>query len=386
MIQQANPTIFTTIFSIASGDVVPGTNILLSNYRFGIDPLPTIPPPATRLGAGNTGRLMDPGYRNPYTQQWNLGYAFELNKYSVIEVDYVHVLALHESKTVNINPTRALFLDASGNEVTSRPLTAALTAAGFPALGRIDLEESSGRSRYDGMNVSYRRRLHNNFTVNATYTLARGTAYNGNAAAFRNRAFNPFAIFDPRESGPVPNDTTHRFSLSGIINLPGGLQLAPIVQAESARAYTSGYGGSVDILGVGSGRGTSHAIVFTSDPNNLTATLASFGDPGASNANRQKYRACLRSGQCTYVPFDNLRGQPFFDVDLRVTKQFKFKESMTLTPFFQMFDLTNRANFGNNYVTDVRQASFGKPNAFITPAGNILPHAFAGEIGVRFAF
>jgi hypothetical protein len=386
MIQQANPTIFTTIFSIASGDVVPGTNILLSNYRFGVDPLPTIPPPATRLAAGNTGRIMDPDYRNPYTQQWNLGYAFQFNNYSVLEVDYVHVLALHESKTVNINPTRALFLDAAGNEITSRPLTAAFAAAGLPALGRVDLETSTGRSRYDGLNITYRRRLHQGFTINSTYTLSRALAYNGNAAAFRNRAWNPFDIFAKEELGPVPNDTRHRFSMSGVFMLPGGIQLSPIVQAESARAYTSGYGGSVDILGSGSGRGTSHVVVFTSDPNNLTATLTAFGDPGASNANRQKYRACLRGGQCTFVPFDNLRGQPFFDVDLRISKNFKFKETMNLSPFFQMFDLTNRANFGNNYVTDVRQASFGHPNAFITPAGNILPHAFAGEVGVRFSF
>jgi hypothetical protein len=81
-----------------------------------------------------------------------------------------------------------------------------------------------------------------------------------------------------------------------------------------------------------------------------------------------------------------VRGQPFFNVDLRVSKNFRFRESINLTTFFQMFDLTNRANFGNNYVTDVRLATFGTPNAFITPSGNILPHSFAGEFGVRFAF
>src|SRR6059036_4036126 len=37
---------------------------------------------------------MDPSYRNPYTQQWNIGYAHQLNSYSVLEVDFVHVLAL----------------------------------------------------------------------------------------------------------------------------------------------------------------------------------------------------------------------------------------------------------------------------------------------------
>src|SRR5213078_249388 len=105
-----------------------------------------------------------------------LGYAWQFNSYSVLEVDYTHVLALHESKTININPTRRLFLDGSGNEITSRPLDAAFAAKGLPVLGRIDLEASVGRSRYDGMNVSYRRRLHDNFTVNATYTLSKAQA------------------------------------------------------------------------------------------------------------------------------------------------------------------------------------------------------------------
>jgi Carboxypeptidase regulatory-like domain/TonB dependent receptor len=385
MIQQARPTIFQTAFSIASGDLVPGTAILLSNWRFGVDPLPTIPPPSANPVAGATGRIMDPDYRNPYTQQWNIGYSYQFNQYSVLEVDYTHVLALHESKTVNINPTRRLFLDGSGNEITSRPLTAALTAAGQVAFGRIDLEASVGRARYDGLNIGYKRRLHNNFTVNANYTWSRALAYNGNAAAFRNRAWNPFDLFAPYEIGPVPNDTTHRFSASAVFNLPWGLQLAPIMQIESARAYTAGYGGSVDVLGSGSGRGTSHVMVFTASPNDLTATLTSFGDPSVA-ANAVKYRNCFRAGQCTFAPFDNLRGQPFFQLDARISKNFKFKEHYVITPLLQVFDLTNRANYGNNFLGDVRQPNFGKPQGFITPAGVIVPHALSAELGVKFTF
>jgi hypothetical protein len=385
MIQQANPTIFATAFSIASGDLVPGTNILLSNWRFGVDPLPTIPAPSTQIGAGATGRVMDPDYRNPYTQQWNLGYAWQFNSYSVLEVDYTHVLALHESKTININPTRRLFLDGTGAEITSRPLTAALTGAGQVALGRIDLEESVGRSRYDGINISYRRRLYRRFTVNATYTLSRALAYNGNAAAFRNRAWNPFDVFAKYEIGPVPNDTRHRFSMSSVVNLPMGFQFAPIVQWESPRAYTAGYGAAVDVLGVGSGRGTSHVMVFTSSPSDLTATLTSFGDPSVA-ANAVKYRDCFRTGKCTFAPFDNLRGQPFFQLDARISKNFKIKERYTITVLFQMFDLTNRANFGNNFDGDIRQTTYQKPLGFITPGGVIVPHQFSGEFGVKFTF
>ena len=409
MIQQARPTIFQTAFSISSGDIVPGTGILLSNWRFGVDPLPTIPPPSTQPVAGATGRIMDPDYQNPYTQQWNLGYSWQFNSYSAIEVDFTHILALHESKTVNINPTRRLFCANGGNvcglgagdpvgsaaEITSRPLAAALSAAGQVAFGRIDLEASVGRSRYDGMNVSYRRRLHDHFTINATYTLSWAKAFNGNAAAFRNRAWNPFNYFADEEYGPVPNDTRHRFSASGVINLPGGFQIAPIMQIESARAYTAGTGGSVDVLGSGSGRGTSHVTVFTASPNDLKATLTAFGDPagtfvnpsnGLTISNAVKYRNCLRSGACAFAKFDNLRGQPYFQLDTRISKNIRFKEHQNLTLLFQMFDLTNRSNYGNNFVGDVRQATFGKPNGFITPAGVIVPHAFSGEIGVKYSF
>ncbi|MDQ5846939.1 MAG: carboxypeptidase regulatory-like domain-containing protein, partial [Acidobacteriota bacterium] len=91
MIQQINPTIFAGVFSLGPNDVVPGTGIVLNQWRFGVDPFPTIPPPQTQLAAGNTGRIMDPDYENPSTQQWNIGYAWQLNSYSVLEFEYTHI-------------------------------------------------------------------------------------------------------------------------------------------------------------------------------------------------------------------------------------------------------------------------------------------------------
>jgi hypothetical protein len=385
MIQQINPTIFAGVFSLGPNDVVPGTSIVLNQWRFGIDPFPTIPPPQTQLAAGNTGRIMDPDYEDPFTQQWNVGYAWQLNSYSVLEFEYTHILGLHESKTLNINPTRRIFLDGAGNEITTRTLAAQFAAAGQPALGRIDLEASVGRSRYDGMNISYRRRLHDGVTVNATYTLSSARAYNGNSAAFRNRAWDPFNYFNSSEYGPTPNDSRHRISMGSVFNLPGGFQVAPIMQWETGRPYTAGYGAAVDILGVGAGRGTSHVVVFTATPNDLKATLTAFGDPSVA-ANTVKYRNCLRSGQCTHAAFDNLRGQSFFQLDARLTKNFKIGERSNLQAIFQVFDLTNRANFGNNFVTDVRQTTFATPSNFITPSGVTVPHSLSAELGLRFSF
>ena len=94
---------------------------------------------------------MDPSYRNPYTQQINAGLQYALNTKSVVEVEYVQARGLHEDKTVNTNPTQ-YFLPNS-----PRPYAAAFAAANVPVLGRIAVEESIGRSYYDGLNVSYRQ-------------------------------------------------------------------------------------------------------------------------------------------------------------------------------------------------------------------------------------
>ena len=111
MIQQANPTIFATVLNLNSvgpgdpnADVVPTTGLPLSQFRYGVDALPTPPPPPTSLPAGSTGRLIDPAYRNPYTEQFNIGYTFSINDSNAIEADYTHVLSLHESKSIQLNP------------------------------------------------------------------------------------------------------------------------------------------------------------------------------------------------------------------------------------------------------------------------------------------
>ena len=47
---------------------------------------------------------MDPNYRTPVTEEFNGGYTWAINSKSVFEVEYVHVLSLHENKTINLDP------------------------------------------------------------------------------------------------------------------------------------------------------------------------------------------------------------------------------------------------------------------------------------------
>jgi hypothetical protein len=389
MIQQANPTIFQQVFAITSPtDVVPGTAITLGNYRFGIDPLPTIPPPQAQLSPGSTGRLMDPNYRNPVSEQFNVGYQWALTNNSVIEVDYVHELGLHENKTVNINPSVAqLGTDASGNPtITSapRPLSAAFAAAGVPVLGRTMDEASINRTRYDGLNFSYRQRMTRHFSLNTNYSLSRAmgwaVASGGQDAGsgFRNYPHDPLNIWDPRDFGPTPNDERHHITLSGVFELPWGIQIAPIVQFGSARPYDIRTG--VDILDRGSGY-TRPVIVPDADPKNFT-----FYDGSGVGHNAAAALSCLAAAACHQVGYDTQRGDNFFQVDMRFAKNIRFGEHKNLQLIFQAFNLTNKTNYGNNFHNTNTSGDFLQPEGYINPSSTTIPRAFVGEFGARFTF
>ena len=388
MIQHARPTIYQGLFSLTTpSDLVPGTGIALGNWRYGVDPNPTIPPPLTSLVDGATGRLMDPNYRNPVSQQFNFGYQWAATKNSVVEVEYVHTLGLHENKTVNINPTIVVLgTDASGNPIIAskpRPLSAAFAAAGVPVLGRVMDEQSVNRSRYDGLNFSYRQRMTKHFSLNANYTLSRAMGWGIESggpdgfSSFRNYPHDPLNIWDPRDFGPTDNDERHHISVSGVVQLPWGFQVAPILSYGSARPFDlrSGF----DVLSRGSGY-SRPVIVPNSDPTDYLAFDGSTGKDSAAAL------ACLAAAQCHQVGYDTVRGNAFFNMDLRVAKNIRLREGWNLQLMFQSFDLTNKTNYGSNFHNTNTAGTFLTPEGFINPNSSFTPRAFVGEFGARFTF
>jgi len=373
MEQQHNPTIFQTLFSLSDTDVVPGTGIPLNQWRYGVDPMPTIAPPSSQLVAGSTGRLIDPTYRNPVTEEMNVGYSWQLNPSSVIEAEYVHVLGLHENKTININPK----LPASGTATGfSRPLAGAFASAGVPVLASVRDEQSIGRSRYDGMNIGFRQRMSHHFSLNANYTLAQAQSYDGGGGTFRNYPRDPRFPFAAQEYGPNVNDERHHVTMSGLVDLPWGLQFSPIIQGGSSRPYNAV--NSNDDLGFGTGDQKA-VVVPVSDPTNFSY-VSTVGQLAA----RQCY---FVTKQCTIAKYDPLRGDPFFQMDARLAKNIKLGEQRNLQLVFQAFDLTNRANYGNNFGGDITAPnSFRQAQGFINPSSTIAARSFTGEFGARFTF
>jgi hypothetical protein len=385
MEQQANSTIFQTAFSLAPTDTVPGTGILLSNWHLG-NPLPTIPAPSGQLTPGSIGRLMDPNYRTPVTEEFNGGYTWALSSKSVFEAEYVHVLSLHENKTINLDP----IIPVTPNNITTtsitnapggffRPLDAAFAAAGVPRLGSVRDETSGGRSRYDGLNFSYRQRAFHKTDLIANYTLARAVGYNEDGGSFRYYPRDPQNPLAPNEFGPAFNDERHHFTLALTSHLPWGLEFSPIVQFGSARPYNPIAGANLLDLGGGSDAG---ALVV---PKNNQSDLTAFDDP-VNGPNKLGAVQCYYSGNCVVAPYNSQRGDPYFDMDARVAKNIKLGENRNLQLAFQAFNLTNRANYGNNFGLTVDDPTFGHPVGFINPTSSLLPRAFTGEFGAKFTF
>jgi hypothetical protein len=359
MEQQANTTIFQTAFSLnGATDIVPGTGIPLSAWHLG-SPLPAIPAPQAALTTGAIGRLMDPNYRTPVTEEWNGGYTWQINNKSVIEAEYVHVLSLHENKTINVDANTPIN-PANVALGFFKPLSAAFTAAGVPVLGSVRDETASGRSRYDGMNISYHQLGFHKTDLVANYTLARAVGYDEDGASFRYYPRDPARPFAPEDFGPAFNDERHHLTLAATAHLPWGMEFSPILQAASARPY------------------------------NAIAKSNQLGLGGGSSAGALLASGCTQQGyysrQCGLNPIFGLRGDPYFDMDMRLAKNIKMGEARNLQLMFQAFNLTNHANYGNNFGNNVALPSFGHALGFINPTSSTLPRSFTGEFGARFTF
>jgi hypothetical protein len=398
MIQQANATVFANTYTINAsgpnttcpGNIVPGTNIPLCNYRYGVDPLPVIPPAGPNLASGSTGRLMDPAFRNPYSQQVNAGIQYAVTNFGVVEVEYVQARGIHEDKTVNINPTQ-YFLPGS-----PRPFSAAFAAAGVPVLGRFGVEKSIGRSYYDALNISYRQAMHHHFSTILNYTYGKALAFEGNPAAFRNASTNQFlGEFRQPDHGTAPNDERHHFVAAGTVNLPWHFEFSPILSVGSARPLSI-VESTADLWGVGSGRSNPHAAIFAGAKESpqaykdfLAASKAAIAaDPTKATTASTYYRNCLSAGTCREVAYNSYHGQTFLQFDARIANTITIHDRFAVQLFYQAFNISNRANYGPNYDVNVSNAAttFLTPLGFINPSSTVVPRSFTGEFGARFSF
>jgi hypothetical protein len=169
---------------------------------------------------------------------------------------------------------------------------------------------SDNRSSYNALMLHLQGNVSKRFNLVANYTLSKAQTWGcvlGELFDYVNGVCDPLNPFGPGDYGPSGEDVRHRFVLAGTVYIPGGFELTTMTQAESARPFT----------------------ITTADN---SQRISVNGKPTA---------------------LDAFRGTPYIQMDLRITRPFKFGDRLEVRPFAEFFNVFNRNNPGANFVGNI---------------------------------
>jgi hypothetical protein len=156
-------------------------------------------------------------------------------------------------------------------------------------------------------------------------------------------------IYAPSEYGPSSFDERHRVTVAGVLNVPFGFVISPSMTAATARPYTQ------------------YRATNPSGDGSLQILDASGNPSGIRNA----------------------RGMALFNANARVTKNFSLKSGRNIGAFGEFYNLTNRANFGNQFFGNAfSPTTYNTPSGYIGGNGAVstTPNSFQMQFGARYSF
>lgn len=256
--------------------------------------------------ASGPSALIDPNYRTPYALTASAGFEHAFANNWRINLTYEHQQGVHQYRRYEYSP-------GVGIPLTAPP---------------VSLFRTDNRSIYNGLALQLQHRFSSRFEVTGNYVLSHATTWGatvGELFDYVNGVSSVLDPFGPGDHGPSGEDIRHRFVLVGVLQLPWKLEVSTLSQFESARPFTLGTPADINNDGI---TGNDRAVV---------------------------------NGRQTAL--DQFRGAPFYQVDLRVSRNIALGEHWTLRPFAEFFNLFNRQNPGNNFVPDI--------SALPTPVNNL---------------
>jgi hypothetical protein len=324
------------------------------------------------LTGGSSGALIDPHYHTPYALHITAGAEHAFNANWKLSADWTHETGMHGYRRYQYEPGFTIFSPLVPADVVDQQ-------GNVPGL---TVFRSDNRSRYDGLSLHLQGNVSRRLNLVVNYTLSSAKTWGcvlGELFDYVNGVCNPLNPFGPGDYGPSGEDVRHRLVVAGTIHAPAGFQVSLLGQAESARPFTMTT--PVDVNGFGD---------LTND------------------------RAVINGVQTS---LDQFRGAPYVQFDMRVSRPFAPRnERWSLTPFIEFFNVFNRSNPGNNFVTDVSALPVNDPanvtGICLNPActstqpitnpnqlrvaagalgdffgpGTTVGIPFAAQLGVRFAF
>ncbi len=262
--------------------------------------------------SGGSGAIIAPNYNTPYALHATAGIEHAFSPNWTLSAHWTHEQGVHAYRAYNYIAGYSLFTPLIP---ASDPNYQVDQQAVVPD---ITVYRADNRSRYDGLLVHLQGNVSKRLNLIVNYTLSRADTWGcvlGELFDYVNGVCNPLDAFGPGDYGPSGEDVRHRLVIAGVVQAPFGIELSTLAQFESARPFT------------------------LTTPVDVNGT----GDPTTD-------RAVIDGVQTT---MDELRGTPYQQIDLRVSRPFKFGERLTIAPFAEFFNLLNRNNPGANYVVDI---------------------------------
>ena len=359
-------------------------------------PNPTFPNPPFERGVGNTIRPMQWDLQSPRLHVWNVNMQRLLPGSILATVGYAGSRGTHLYRNTDVNiPTPSTTADG-------RPFFAAGLPRPNRSFGTIELKSSDGDSWYRALLVELRRTWQGGLSLQSSYTWSR-TEDTTQASTFFSDSTNGTTVAFPEvipdyNKGPADWDTPHSlvfnmtwdipfarnmtgagralldgWQVSAIGTMRSGQPLTVFVQNNWSRSQwspsispTSG----LDRPDLAPGRSAESAVLGRPDQ---------WFDPSAFVLQPQ--------GTLGNSPRGAFRGPDLRTFDLAAVKRVGFGSSARAELRFEVFNLFNRANFGNPTLiafagaaaNEAPLASFGRIRSTVTSARQM-------QLGVRIAF
>jgi carboxypeptidase family protein len=349
-------------------------------------------------GVALSGTLFDRNLRTPYIHQYNTNIQYELAKDLLVEIAYVGTRGLNLFRQVGINQARlATPQNPITNDVLGIPFTTNTPAnaplrAPFQGVGisNFFLNQSTGQSSYNSLQMSVTRRMSRGLQYLASYTWARSidNASGQGGGAGTTGLVNTGAVgetsgilgnqLDNRANRGVSDfDRKHRFVFSGIWDLPApafaktttagkillnGWQVGGILTVMSglpidivdtgAGSFYGLSGGSAPLARPNYAPGATNSMAESNAPSGFYFNPFAFVRPvvPANQPIPSSGGAAIAGATGTdigSVGRNILRGPRQKNVDFSLIKRFRISEVKNIefrTEFFNLFNQVNLAN------------------------------------------
>jgi hypothetical protein len=226
-----------------------------------------------------------------------------------------------------------------------------------PFASSVTIREHIGSNKYDGINLSFDKRMSNRWSGKASYSYGTGR---GDSVGGTGGANNPFQVGAERNLqllwGPLAGDRTHLVSFAGVVEVPRtrGLKVSAVFRGMTGTPFTLS-DSSVDVNMNG----------LTPDP--LPAgTYSGTGTEAITVENKGG--------------INGARGPGYKTFDMRAGYAIRLQNRRSLDLFVESFNLTNEPNF-TNPSGDRRLSSFLQLQSL---TGGGFPRAI--QVGARLGF